>query len=84
MAQETKIISKDRSESPGKRSHRAFIEERAHRSTHPNPYSDMSALVTVAYKNGIAALDWKEAGIVLVAERDEDGNVVIKKKSKHR
>lgn len=83
MAQETKVIPKDRSESPGKRSLRAFGEGRARRSAHSKLYSDMDALVTVAYKNGIAALDWKEDGIVLIAERDEDGNVAIKK-SKHR
>jgi len=42
----------------------------------------MKELVKIAYKNGIAALEWKEAGLVLIAERDEDGNVVVKK-SKH-
>jgi hypothetical protein len=80
MAQEINVISKDRSASPSKR---LFIQERSRRSTHSKLYSDMEALVKVAYENGVAALDWKEAGLVLTAERDEDGNVVIRK-SKHR
>jgi hypothetical protein len=39
----------------------------------------MKELVKVAYKNGVASLEWKEAGLVLIAERDEDGNVIVRK-----
>ena len=79
MAQETNVISKDRSASSNRSSAPVFIQERARRSNHSNPYSDMKELVKVAYKNGVAALEWKEAGLVLIAERDEDGNVVVRK-----
>lgn len=83
MAQETNLISKDRSASLRNRSTPPkFIQGRARRSTRSNSYSDMKELVKIAYKNGIAALEWKEADLVLIAERDEDGNVVVKK-SKH-
>lgn len=83
MAQEINVISKDRSASPSKRYLPVFIQKRSRRSAHSKPYSDMEELVKVAYKNGVAALDWKEAGLVLTAERDDEGNVVIKK-STHR
>jgi hypothetical protein len=83
MAQEINVISKDKSASPSKRYPPVLIQARSHRSIHSKPYSDIEALVKVAYKNGVATFDWKEAGLVLRAERDEDGNLVIKK-SKHR
>ncbi len=79
MAQETNVISKDRSASGNHSSAPVFIQERTHRSNRSNPYSDMKELVKVAYKNGVAALEWREAGLVLIAERDEDGNVVVRK-----
>ena len=79
MAQETNVISKDRSESSNRSSAPVFIKERTRKSNHSNPHSDMKELVKIAYKNGVAALEWREAGLVLIAERDEDGNVVVRK-----
>ena len=78
MAQETNVISKDRTASIN-RSAPIFIREQTRRADRSNPYSDMKELVKIAYKNGVAALEWKEAGLVLIAERDEDGTVVVRK-----
>ena len=40
---------------------------------------NLKELVKFAYANGVAAMEWKEAGIFLVAETDEDGNLVVRK-----
>lgn len=79
MAQETNVISKDRTASSKRSSAPIFIREQTRRADRSNPYSDMKELVKIAYKNGVAALEWKEAGLVLIAERDEDGTVVVRK-----
>lgn len=80
MAQQTDVISTDGSAPGNRNSLPEFKQGRASKSSRSNPYNDMKELVKIAYKNGIAAMEWKEAGLVLVAKRDEDGNVIVKKR----
>ena len=43
------------------------------------PHDDLKKLVKIAYSKGVATMEWKEAGLYLLAVKDEDGNVVIRK-----
>jgi hypothetical protein len=43
------------------------------------PHDDLKKLVKIAYSKGVATMEWKEAGLYLLAVKDEEGNVVIRK-----
>ena len=78
MVQIGNIVAKDPSYSgrskPAKRFHNV-----GNKSFPVIPQEDLKALIRVAYSNGVAAMEWKEAGIFLVAEKDEEGNLVVRK-----
>jgi len=78
MVQIGNIVAKDASHSgrsrPAKRFHNV-----GDKSFPVIAQEDLKALIKVAYSNGVAAMEWKEAGIFLVAEKDEDGNLVVRK-----
>lgn len=78
MAQIGNIVAEDASHSgrirPAKRFHTV-----GDKSFPVIPKEDLNALIKIAYSNGVAAMEWKEAGIFLVAEKDEEGNLVVRK-----
>jgi hypothetical protein len=78
MAQIGNIVAKDESHSGRSRAARRFHSV-GDRSIAIIPQEDLKALIKVAYSNGVAAMEWKEAGIILVAEKDVEGNLVVRK-----
>lgn len=78
MAQIGNIVEKDESNSGRNKAARRFHSV-GDRSIAIIPQEDLKALIKVAYSNGVAAMEWKEAGIILVAEKDKEGNLVVRK-----
>ena len=78
MAQIGNIVAKDESHSGRNNAARRFHSV-GDRSIAIIPQEDLKVLIKVAYSNGVAAMEWKEAGIILVAEKDVDGNLVVRK-----